>query len=116
LIFEKLQNKLAVLETFQGHFTNKTVLFQVMFTCLAAGTSAQTAAQYALATLIATRSQISSSLPNYVTLQKRLDVLIQATQAALDPTCMKFLNFRFFKNVINDFFLNFSNDHDNARK
>jgi hypothetical protein len=48
-----------------------------------------TAPQYALTTLLNTRTQVKNNLPAYVTLQKRLEVLIEATQAALDPKCKK---------------------------
>lgn len=51
-----------------------------------AQTSSQTAASYALSTLIATRSQISNVLPNYLTLQRKFDVLIEAIKAEIDPT------------------------------
>lgn len=66
-------------------------LFKVILTSFIAGTSSQvTANQYALNTLIATRTAVANNLPAYTTLLKKIDVLIEATKAAIDPSCIAF--------------------------
>jgi hypothetical protein len=62
----------------------------VVASCFVLDSLAQTPAQYAQQKLIEVRLQVVRSLPNYTTLIKMFDVLIEAVQAELDPAGEKF--------------------------
>lgn len=59
----------------------------IVFVHATINVSTLTPAEYALATLVRTRSQLNVNLQSYTTLAKRMDELIEAVNAEINPLC-----------------------------